>query len=108
MPGGFTEKELRSSPPYTSELVRGLSTLTDRIKLSVLIDNEPVKNLAVTRATITNTGRVAISKSDIDIPFSLQVEKPWKILAIVNFRGTDNPFSARNIRYLDKDNRSAI
>jgi hypothetical protein len=84
VPGASTEKQLISSRPDTAELVHGLSTLQDIIKLSILIDNQPMKNLVLSNTRITNAGSVPINKSDIDIPLSIHVDEPWKILAVVN------------------------
>jgi hypothetical protein len=84
VPSAFTEKKIESSPPVTAEVAGGLSALGDRIKLSILIDNEPVKNLVLSSTSITNTGSIPIVPTDFYTNLSLNVDKQWKILAVIN------------------------
>jgi hypothetical protein len=91
VPSAFTEKQLQSSLPVSSEVTGGLSALGDRIKLSMLIDNVPVRNLVLSLASVTNTGNVAILPSDFYGNLSINVDKQWKILTVINSTGKDRP-----------------
>src|ERR1700719_3173444 len=50
-----------------------------------MIGNEPVKNnLVVSTISIINTGSVAIIPSDYYTNLSINVDKQWKILSVIN------------------------
>jgi hypothetical protein len=87
VPSAFTEKQVQSSLPVTAEVAGGLSALGNRIKLSILIDNQPVQNLVLSSSSIVNTGSVPIIPSDFYVNLSINVDKQWKILAVINARG---------------------
>ena len=86
-PSAFTEKQLQSSLPVTAEITAGIRELWglgDRIKLSMIVDQLPVKNLVVSITSVKNTGSVAIVPSDFFTPLSINVDKQWKILLLVS------------------------
>src|ERR1700751_2939798 len=87
VPSVFTERKLDSSPPITTEITAGISELWglgDRIKLSMIVDQLPVKNLVASIISVKNTGSIAIVPSDFFTPLSINVDKQWKILLLVS------------------------
>jgi hypothetical protein len=91
VPSVFTEKHLQSSLPITTDITAGLPELLglgDRIKLSVIVDNEPVKNLVVSIVSVQNIGSVPIVPSDFFAPLSISVDKQWKIVLLAS-KGTE-------------------
>jgi hypothetical protein len=94
VPSAFTEKQLQSTLPVTAAVAGALSALRDRVKiqLSLTIGDEPVtNNLAVSTISIINTGSVAIIPSDYYTNLSINVDKQWKILAVINATGAERP-----------------
>ena len=87
VPNAFTEKQLQSSLPVTTEITAEISELWglgDRIKLSMIVDQLPVKNLVVSIISVKNTGSIAIVPSDFFTPLSINVDKQWKIFLLVS------------------------
>jgi hypothetical protein len=94
VPNVFTEKQLQSTFPVTAAVAGTLFPLEDkdRIQLSLMIGNEPVKNnLVVSTIGIINTGSVAIIPSDYYTNLSINVDKQWKILAVINATWAERP-----------------
>ena len=80
VPSAFTEKQLQSKLLVTA----GISELIVRDRINLSVDNVPVTNLVVSIISITNTGQVAILPSDFYTNLSINVDKQWKILFLVN------------------------
>jgi hypothetical protein len=94
VPNVFTEKQLQSTLPTTVAVAGALSPLGDRdkIQLSLMIGNQPVKNnLVVSTIGIRNTGSVAIIPSDYYTNLSINVDKRWQTLAVINATGAERP-----------------
>src|ERR1700730_18077611 len=92
VPSAFTEKQLQSSLPFTTAVAGALSPLGDRIQLSLMIGNQPVKNnLVVSTISIRNTGSVAIIPSDHYTNLAINVAKQWTILSVVNGTAAERP-----------------
>jgi hypothetical protein len=79
LPNSFTQKQLQSSRPISSDITSALSALGEKIKLSIIVDKIPVTNLILSNTKLVNTGSVAIIPSDYYDHLSINVEKQWKL-----------------------------
>jgi hypothetical protein len=91
VPSPFTEKRLQRSLTAATDVTGQLSKLGDKAKVSIIIDNRPVKNLVLSMTGVTNTGSIAILPSDFYEPLSITVDKQWEILLVQNLFGAQHP-----------------
>jgi hypothetical protein len=91
VPGPFTEKHLQSTVPISTDVVTTSDEFGDRMKISIIVDNTPVKNLVLSIASVTNTGYVPIIPSDFYEKLSINVGKEWNILLVKNSGGKSKP-----------------
>jgi len=64
--------------------MRDLSILGDRVTLSVRIEEETLDNLVIARTALQNVGTTPILPTDYHQNISVNVLKPWKIIAVEN------------------------
>jgi hypothetical protein len=84
-PNTFTQKRLQSFSPVTSDVTGAFAAfreLGNDIHISVTNNDFPIDNLAVSVVGIKNTGSVAIIPSDFYENLSINVDGPWRILAV--------------------------
>jgi hypothetical protein len=81
--GPFSEKQLQLDQGVSVDPLWNLSQ-PGPLKATFDFDGERVDNLQIAQSTITNVGRSPILAADFVEPLTVQVEGPWRILAIRN------------------------
>jgi hypothetical protein len=95
VPSPVRETQLESSVPFVTSVTKSLSELGGRAQVSIVVDNEPLKNLVLASLTVTNKGSVAIVPADFYEKLAINVSDQWKILLVRNSNGTTTPMWTR-------------
>lgn len=74
------ERALQLSGEYTLNVMRDLEDINPAL---AVLDGRRVSNLAVSSAIVKNVGITPILPADIHEPISVNVDAPWRILAVV-------------------------
>ncbi len=82
--GPIPEKKLELRELAPVDPMKDLSVLGDKASLLIHMQNQTVDNIMIVNAWIKNVGKDPILPSDYYENISVNVEKPWKILAVRN------------------------
>lgn len=82
--GTAVEKRVELQKFTLIDPMEDLSALGDKVALSLRIGNQTTDNLLIAKMRLRNTGTVPILPSEYHENFSINVHKPWKILAVEN------------------------
>ncbi len=97
--GRPVEKTLVSDQVFATNLIPSLDVLGDRLSLSMALDNIQVKNLISATMALTNEGSEAILPTDFYEPLTINVDRPWSVIAVVS---NDAPVSSKWHRINDQ------
>jgi hypothetical protein len=64
--------------------MRDLSTLGERVSLSLHVEDQTANNLVIAHSYIRNVGKTPIVPADYTQPLSVSVRKSWRIVAVEN------------------------
>jgi hypothetical protein len=82
--GPTPEKYLELSKFSAIDPLKDLSILGDRVTLSLQVAGQAINNLVIVKGFLRNAGRTPIVPSDYHERLSVNVERPWKIVAVEN------------------------
>src|SRR5262245_193224 len=68
----------------TTDPMQDLLGLGEKITLSLRIADQTIDNIIIVRAWLTNVGAAPILRTDYDQNITINVKKPWKIVAVEN------------------------
>lgn len=88
--GSIPEKRVQLMRYSNIHPLRDLSALGDRVSIYIKVEDQTFDNLVIARAYLLNAGSSPILPSDFFENLSINVETPWKIVAVENggfFRG---------------------
>jgi len=86
--GAVPEKRVELNEFLAINPIRDLSSLGDKVSLSFRMGDQTIDNLVIARAWLTNAGTSPILPSDFYQNISVNVEQPWKILAVEHEKTT--------------------
>ena len=90
--GTAPEKKIELNKLPTIDPLKDLSALGDKVSLTIRAQNQTIDNIVIVKAWLRNVGRTPILPSDYHESVSVNVKKPWKIIAVENgdlFRGVE-------------------
>lgn len=92
--GPAPEKKVELNRLTPIDPLRDLSSLGERVSLSLQVEHQTINNLVIAQAFIENVGKTPILPSDYTQPLSVSVKTPWKIVAVANSK----PFSSASVQ----------
>jgi len=84
--GPTPEKRIELNKFLTINPMSDLSILGDKIALSLKVEDQVINNLLIKKALLRNIGSSPVLPSDYYENLSINVETPWKIVAVENSR----------------------
>lgn len=81
-PSPEKQLELTRVPPINP--MSDLSMLGDRVSFSIRLEKTAMNNLVIAQGWLKNAGKAPILPTDFHEPLSVNVDKPWKIVAVEN------------------------
>jgi hypothetical protein len=82
--GPAPEKRVELTRHPLIDPMKDLSALGDRVSLSLRVEKEVINNLVIAKAILRNSGTVPILPNDYHEKLSINVQKPWKVVAVEN------------------------
>ncbi len=86
--GAIPERRIELNQMSVINPLRDLSGLGGKVSLLIRSQTESIDNIVIAKAYLRNVGRTPIVPTDYYEKISVNVKKPWKILAV----GSDEPF----------------